>query len=389
MRICLLYDRLYPSTLGGAERWYRGLAEGLSARGHEVTYLTLRHWERGAQPEFDGARLIAFGPRLEPYKPERRALLPPLVYGARVFAHLLRHGRRYDVIHTASFPFFSVLAAAWARPFGRYRIYVDWHEVWTRRGWRGYAGRAAGALGWFVQGLCVRSRHLAFARSRLHAERLREQAYEGEVTVLTGSNAGVEIAPSREPSEPVVLYAGRHVPEKRIPALIHAFAAVSASQPELRCEIYGDGPQRAELAALVDRLGLAGVIELPGHVEREVLEHALSRACCLVLPSSREGYGLVVAEAAAFGTPSVVVDGPDNAAVELVEDGVNGVVSASADPDDLAAGILRVAGDMEGFRASTADWAERSEGRLSFERSLERIVEAYEDGANSPTRNAP
>ena len=48
---------------------------------------------------------------------------------------------------------------------------------------------------------------------------------------------------------------------------------------------------------------------------------------CLVLPSRREGYGLVVIEAAAHGTPSVVVADPDNAAVELVTEGVNGFIA--------------------------------------------------------------
>ena len=47
MRICLVYDCLFPHTVGGAERWYRSLAERLAADGHEVTYLTLRQWDRG------------------------------------------------------------------------------------------------------------------------------------------------------------------------------------------------------------------------------------------------------------------------------------------------------------------------------------------------------
>ena len=50
----------------------------------------------------------------------------------------------------------------------------------------------------------------------------------------------------------------------------------------------------------------------------------------LVNPSAREGFGLVVAEAAADGTPSVVVAGEDNAAAELVIDGVNGFVAPRA-----------------------------------------------------------
>ena len=46
VRICLVYDCLFPHTVGGAERWYRELAERLEGP-HEVTYLTRRQWETG------------------------------------------------------------------------------------------------------------------------------------------------------------------------------------------------------------------------------------------------------------------------------------------------------------------------------------------------------
>jgi hypothetical protein len=54
MRICVIYDCLFPFTVGGAERWYRNLAERLAGDGHEVTYLTLRQWDRSKPPEIDG-----------------------------------------------------------------------------------------------------------------------------------------------------------------------------------------------------------------------------------------------------------------------------------------------------------------------------------------------
>src|SRR5262249_48379662 len=44
VRICIVYDCLYPHTVGGAERWYRNLSERLADEGHDVTYLTLRQW---------------------------------------------------------------------------------------------------------------------------------------------------------------------------------------------------------------------------------------------------------------------------------------------------------------------------------------------------------
>ena len=143
MRICVVYDCLYPNTVGGGERWYRNLAERLAAAGHEVTYLTLRQWERGSEPDVPGVRVIAVGPPMALYANGRRRIAPPLRFGAGVLWHLLRHGRRYDVVHSSAFPYFSLLAAAAVRPLGRYALVVDWLEVWSPEYWRVYLGRAA------------------------------------------------------------------------------------------------------------------------------------------------------------------------------------------------------------------------------------------------------
>jgi glycosyltransferase involved in cell wall biosynthesis len=98
---------------------------------------------------------------------------------------------------------------------------------------------------------------------------------------------------------------------------------------------------------------------------------------CLALPSRREGYGLIVIEAAAQGTPSIVVQHPDNAAVELVDDGRNGVIARSASPEDLAAAIVRVHSAGAALRQSTADWFERNGNRLSLSRSIDVVAATY------------
>jgi glycosyltransferase involved in cell wall biosynthesis len=102
---------------------------------------------------------------------------------------------------------------------------------------------------------------------------------------------------------------------------------------------------------------------------------------CLLLPSRREGYGLVVVEAAAHGTPSVVVAGPDNAAVELVQDGVNGVVAPDISPAALAAAIARVAEGGEAMRARTRRWFEDNVERMSLARSLQIVLEIYAEAS--------
>ena len=376
LRVCLVYDRLPPHTVGGAEEWYRNLAERLVAAGHDVTYLTLRHWPRGVDPGARGFRVVAFGPRMEAYSGERRRLVPPLVFGLAVLGHLLRHGRRYDAVHTASFPYFSLLAAGLLRPLLGYRLVVDWHELWTREYWLDYAGPLAGRLGWTVQRLGLSFRQRAFCFSRLYERRLLEQGVHGGVVVLEGQFSG-EAAERPRPADPVVVFAGRHIPEKQAPAVVPAIARAREAVSDLRGEIYGDGADRPEVLELISRRGLDGVVEAPGFVDRAVIDDALARALCLLLPSRREGYGLVVVEAIASGTPAVVVAGPDNAATELISEGENGFVAPSASEDDLAEAIARVHEAGHALRESTLAWFKRNEARLSLARSLERVLETY------------
>lgn len=382
MRICLVYDCLYPHTVGGAERWYRNLALRLEAEGHEVTYLTLRQWDQEDGPDLPAVRVAVAGPRMALYSgPGQRRIAPPLVFGAGVLWHLLHHGRRYDVVHTASFPYFSLLAIALARPLHRYGVIVDWHELWSRDYWRTYLGHVAGDVGYAVQGLCLRIRQRAFCFAQLTARRLRERGLNGEVSVLEGEYAGPleHIVPL--PSSDVVVFAGRHIPEKRAPAVVTAIAAARRRLPDLQAVVFGDGPERADVLACVDRLGLDGVVRVPGFVQAEELQATLGRALCLLHPSAREGYGLVVVEAAAMGVPSVLVAGPDNAATELIEEGVNGFVAASADPQELAMAIERVEAAGAQLRRSTAAWFATNARRLSLDASLDVVAAVYREQA--------
>ncbi len=376
MRVCLIYDCLFPHTVGGAERWYRSLAERLAGAGHQVTYLTLRQWESGEEPAIPGVNVIAVGPSMQLYAHGRRIISPPLLFGAGVLWHLLRHGRRYDVVHSSSFPYFSLLAAALVRPPAGYALIVDWLEVWSAEYWREYLGRA-GWIGIAVQRRCARVAQRAFCLSELHAARLRDEGLRGEVTVLKGLFSG-----ALEPEEPLapelcVVFAGRLIPEKNALSVVAAVALAAEQIPGLHGIIFGDGPQREAVLASIASLEQPGLISAPGFVASEEVRDAIRRACCLLLPSRREGYGLVVVEASAVGTPSIVVREPDNAAVELIEEGVNGLIAPTAAPEDLAAAIISVVVAGAAMRASTSEWFARNAERLSLERSLEQVLATY------------
>ena len=177
MRVCIVYDCLYPFTIGGAERWYRNLAERLASSGHEVTFLTRRQWGRGEDPGVPGVHVVAVSPRMELYARGRRRVLPPLLFGLGVLGHLLRHGGRYDVVHTASFPYFSLLAAAAVRrrgtvpPAGRLARGLDPRVLARISGFRRRSGRMADSA---CLPACPPARVLLLSAPRASSARARD-----------------------------------------------------------------------------------------------------------------------------------------------------------------------------------------------------------------------
>jgi len=309
-----------------------------------------------------------------------------------VFWHLLRRGRGYDAVQSASFPFFSLLGAWLALRLVRSRavLVVDWHEVWGRDYWRSYLGPLMGRLGFAVEHLCVRLPDHSFTFSRLAERRLRELGHEAPITRLTGEYSSDPWADGRprelattEQDPPLVVAAGRHIPEKRIKAIPAAVAAARERLPALRCLILGDGPETEAIRREVRSLGLADAMELRGRVGHDDVIRTIAEASCLVHPSRREGYGVVVVEASSLGTPAIVVEGPENAATELVEDGVNGFVLPSADPTELGDAIVRAVEGGGELRSSTLDWYERHRDELSIESSLVKVEASYSPQARS------
>ena len=197
--------------------------------------------------------------------------------------------------------------------------------------------------------------------------------------MLEGEYAGGEAQGRVEPyvDSNLVVFAGRHIPEKRVPALVPALALGAGRRRSCGPRSTATGPSAGACSRSCASTGWRTPSSVPGFVEHARVDAALRCALCMVLPSRREGYGLVVVEACAAGTPSVVVADPDNAATELIEEGVNGFVAPSASPQDLAAAILRVRAAGPALRASTAAWYAANARRLSLAESLERVAAAY------------
>jgi glycosyltransferase involved in cell wall biosynthesis len=135
---------------------------------------------------------------------------------------------------------------------------------------------------------------------------------------------------------------GRLTEQKGFDILIEAFARIAMRHPEWSLEIWGEGPNRAALEALIDTLGLADRIRLPGL--SAMPGKWIERASAFVLSSRYEGFPNVLAEAMAAGLPVVATDcafGP----AELISSEVDGLLVASEDAVCLAGALDRMLGD--------------------------------------------
>ncbi|MBQ2603302.1 MAG: glycosyltransferase [Oscillospiraceae bacterium] len=188
-----------------------------------------------------------------------------------------------------------------------------------------------------------------WAVSESSAQTLKDYGYKGSVRVMPNGTDTKEILPEKVSeireklnigSERILLFVGQMNWKKNIETTLRAFAMLNG---DLKLVLAGRGPHEAEIRALADKLGVGERVIMPGHITDPDLLNALySSAKLFLFPSIYDNGPLVVREAAAAGTPSVVVRG--SSAAECVKDGVNGLLCEN-DPADLAAVVQKALED--------------------------------------------
>jgi glycosyltransferase involved in cell wall biosynthesis len=380
VHIAVVYDCFFPNSTGGGERLYRAFAEHFASRGHQVTYLTRRQWT-GEPPSVRGVDVVAIAPQVQLYDDRgNRRLAPAVSFAAAVLGHLARRGAQYDAVLVSALPTLNVLAARTALLGRRTALCSDFLEVWRPEQWVEYSGPVVGRVARLLQTVAVRLSPLASCHAQLTAQRLIAEGLRSAPVVSPGLIHGeIEADPAPRAAEPpTAVFLGRMIPDKQVTAIPAAVEVARRAVPGLRAVLIGDGEQRPAVQAEVSRLGLDDVVDVPGFLGDQEVHQALRSAACLVFPSRREGYGLVVVEACAVGTPVVLVDAPDNSSLELVTAGVNGVVAPSAGAEDLGNAIVEVVQAGEPLRASAAAWFNEAATSRTMTAAAEGVLRALE-----------
>ena len=344
---------------GGSELYVEELARRLVARGHEVTVLCARYPGAPARSCVDGVRFLRRGGRLSVYAHGLLHLLSPT-------------GRRQDVVVEVinGLPF-------GARLVRRHGLVAVVHHL-HRRQWQLIYPGPAGRLGWFVESQVTPRLYRGVPHVTVSEASRRDLLALGLPTASvrvvhnglssTGQHGG-------RSSTPRLVVLARLVPHKRIEHAFEVLAALREELPDLRLDVVGSGWWNEELVTAARDLGVTDLVTWHGHVADEERDRVLARAWVALLPSTTEGWGLSVVEAAAQGTPTIAYR-EAGGVTESVVDGRSGVLV-----DTLPAMIATTRGllcDEDRLRA-LSQGARRLSGRFSWDTSAAELEEALVD----------
>lgn len=304
MRIAILTELFHPH-IAGCERRLFELGKRLAKRGHEVHVFTM-HFEEGlAKEEVVEDILIHRYAHWENYLKgnESRSLIGVLKYSLATATRII--GGNFDVYYSNQWP---LVHSVFAKPFAPCLV-QEWCEVWFDK-------------------IVMLERILK--RLTNHHVTVSEFTKRRLVNFLDIESDDVVIIPngvdycrfsngtSCEKRWGKIVYVGRLVPHKHVEMLI----SVARRIPSVEVDIVGSGPMLPYLR--MQAAELEGV-HFYGSLPDDRMMEVLKKAWVCVLPSEREGSGIVALEAMASGVPVITVDSPHNATKEMIGT-MNGIV---------------------------------------------------------------
>jgi glycosyltransferase involved in cell wall biosynthesis len=278
---------------GGAEIYLEKVAAGLVARGDRVTVFTARYPGSRRREVSGGVTYVRYGSKLTVY-----------LWGMLLLAlgRLGPLGRADVVVDVQNgLPFFSRLATR--RP-----VLVLVHHV-HREQWpvvyQGFMGR----LGWWLESRFSPwlYRHCQYvAVSRATRDELAELGVRrAHVAVVhNGSDPTPAVTPVKT-EHPSICVVGRLVPHKRIEQAIDTVEQLREEFPTLRLTIVGTGWWEEALKQYAATHAAPDAVEFLGFVDDATKAAVYERSWVMAVPSLKEGWGLVITEAAGWHTPSV------------------------------------------------------------------------------------
>lgn len=369
MRILIVSDFFVPHYNGGGERRYFEIARRLVERGHEVDVISMGIHGVSDYEEVRGVMVHHLGPRIR--KPPLRGPLDFIRFMAAAFRWVMTHD--YDIIDAQTYA--PLLPAFLASRIHGTPMVATIHDVSSAHG----------------------DQWLQSSKTATILERvLMRLPYDGVITVsrstasalteLHGRNPdGIHIIPNGVDPELIdsvtpatgnyIIFVGRLAPHKHVDHLIEVFSKLAIDFPDLRLEIIGDGVERARLKAMVDDCGIRDSVTFHHNLSYPEVISRIMGARVLVLPSTREGFGMVLAEAGACGVPAVAYR--SGGVVEVIDDGENGFLVEPCDKEALHDKIKLLISDDELRDRMGSQGRKKVEEEFIWDRVVDEIERTY------------
>ena len=303
---------------GGSETYLQRIGAQLSEQGVDVTLRTARYSGAPRREVIDGVTFSRGGGRYSVY-----VLAGLAMVASRIGLGPLRRVRPDVVIDTQNgIPFLARLA------YGRRSVLLVHHchrEQWP------VAGRFMSRFGWFVESRLSPRLHRRNQYVTVSPSSARDLADIGvnphHIAIVRNGldEAPAETLAALRSATPRVAVLSRLVPHKRIEDVLDAVALRLPRVPDLHLDVVGGGWWEQRLVAHASRLGIADAVTFHGHVSDEAKHQVLQRSWVHVLPSTKEGWGLAVIEAAQHGVPTIGYRASGGLTDSIV-DGVTGLL---------------------------------------------------------------
>jgi glycosyltransferase involved in cell wall biosynthesis len=369
LKVVTLVREIGPAGGGGAERVARDLLVALNPRRFERILFVSR-------PPRDrtGGQVVADLRRrgVDVRFLRRRFKYDPLAWWP-LFRALRRE--RVDVLHTHAFG-----PNAWGSLIGRWAgipVVIAHEHNWAFTGRalrpvidRELIARCADAM--IVVSEDARRRMIEV--ERIPSDRL-ELLPNGVEALPPGDGRALRGDLGIRRGDPVVGTVCIIRTEKALDVLVGAAARLTEHFPRLRLLIAGDGPDRARVEALTERVGLSDRIHMTG--ARTDVPDVLAAIDIAVICSDYEGSPRSVLEFMDAGKPIVATD--VGGIPEVIEDGVHGLLVPPRDEAALAAALAEVLDDLARGREMGARARDRCRRELSLDRTVETLQELYEE----------
>ncbi len=374
MRIAFVYDAVYPWVKGGAEKRIYELGRRLAGLGNEVHIFGVKWWESSEIIEYEGMVLHGVCAPMELYVNGRRSISEAIIFSLKLLPHL--SGERFDIIDASAFPYFPCFTVKLVSILKRTPVVVTWHEVWGDYwyeyiGWRGFFGK-------LIEQLVSKLAFNSIAVSAATKNKLESIGVESERIHIIPNGIDIErierITPSSDGCD--ILFAGRLIKEKNVDMLLQAVNHLRKTVPDIKCHIIGDGPEKERLIGLAGEHGLLDNVKFYGFMEYDEIIAYMKSSKSLVLPSSREGFGIVVIEAFACGVPVITVKNQRNAASMLVSEGTGFVVNSDA--RELSRAILTIITDSALHKKMSSAALDASQA-YNWDKMVSELIHLYRE----------